>query len=220
MGGTLPADSVATGTVTIVEGSRTEEGTIRVASRGSDQSVEDITLTNDHRVVVYSRLAAAETRGGKTVAATFELSASSQTPDFPLPLIAWALTSPDAAASYVGLEVVNGEQLHHIRIWNAFTSIPAAQSAADFTIRDIWIDASKFHPRRIAYQRRRAGGAAPRIPVVVYFADYRDVSGILYPFQIKKDLNGTPWTTITISTVQFNTGLSDTDFPVSVGGVQ
>ena len=111
MGGALPADSVATGTVTLVEGSSTTEGTIRVATRGPDQSIEDITLPNDRRVVVYSRLAAAETRAGTTKVARLELAASSQTPDFPLPLIAWALTSPDAATSYVGLEQVNGESV-------------------------------------------------------------------------------------------------------------
>jgi len=220
MGRTLPADSLATGTVTIVEGSNTHEGTIRITTRGHDQSLEDITTSTDHRIVVYSRLSATETKGGKTVAASFELSASSQSPDFPLPFIAWALTSPDAGAVYVGLEELNGEQLHHIRIYNAFASIPALQSASEFTIRDVWIDANRFHPRKIAYQRRRAGGAVPRIPVEVFFADYRNVGGVLYPFQIQKNLNGTPWTTITISAVQFNTGLSDTDFPVSVGGAK
>jgi hypothetical protein len=218
MGNTLPADSVATGTVTIVEGSSTKEGTIRVATRGPDQSLEDITLPTDHRVVVYSRLAAAETRGGKTKVATLELAASSQTPDFPLPLISWALNSTDAATSYIGLETVNGESLHHIRIWNAFASNSALTPLSEFYIRDIWIDNLRFLPRKIAYLRRESGGGVPRIPVAVFFADYNEVSGILYPFQIQKNFNGTPWTTITITNVTLNNGLTDTDFPVSAGG--
>jgi hypothetical protein len=218
MGGALPADSVATGTVTLVEGSSTTEGTIRVATRGPDQSLEDITLPDDRRTVVYSRLAAAETRAGITKAARLELAASSQTPDFPLPLIAWALTSPDASTSYVGLEQVNGESVHHIRIWNAFASNTALKSLAEFSIRDIWIDSTKFLPRKIAYLRRTAGGAVPRIPVAVSFTDFQSVSGVLYPFLIQKNFNGTPWLTITISSVKLNTGLTDTDFPVSAGG--
>ncbi len=218
MGRTLPADSVATGTVTLVEGSSTSEGKIRIVTRGIDQSLEDITLTNDHRVVVYSRLAAAETRAGKTKVASLELSLSSQTPDFPLPFIAWALTSPDASAAYIGLEQVNGEPMHHIRIWNAFASNPAFQSRAEFSIRDIWIDSTRFLPRKISYVRRVAAGAVPRIPVEVFFADYQEASGILYPFQIQKNFNGTPWATITITSVKLNTGLSDSDFPVTAGG--
>jgi hypothetical protein len=218
MGGALPADSVATGTVTLVEGSSTPEGTISISTRGIDQSIENITLPNDQRIVVYSRLAAAETRAGKTKVAPLELALSSQTPDFPLPLIAWALTSPDASTSYVGLEQVNGESFHHIRIWNALASIPTMQSRAEFSIRDIWIDATRFLPRKISYLRREAGGSVPRIPVEVSYTDYQQVSGILYPFQIQKNFNGTPWATIVITGVKLNTGLSDSNFPVTAGG--
>lgn len=220
MGRTLPTDSVATGTITLVEGSRTEEGTIRITSRSHDQSLEDITTPTDHRVIVYSRLAAAETKAGKTKAASLELSLNSQTPDFPLPLVAWALASPDAAVSYVGLEQVNGESVHHIRVWNSFATRPEFRSLAEFSVRDIWIDGARFLPRKIAYHRREAGGAVPRIPVETFFEDYKSIGGVSYPFLIKKNLNGTPWATITISTVTLNTGLSDTDFPLSVGGVQ
>jgi outer membrane lipoprotein-sorting protein len=218
LGNKLPADSVATGTVTIVEGSSKDDGTIRIATRSHDQSVEDITLPNDHRVVVYSRLAATETRGGKTKTASLELSLSSQTPDFPLPLVEWALNSPDASATYVGLESVNGESLHHIRIWNALASKPALQSVSEFSIRDIWIDPVKFLPREISYFRREGGGYAPRFQVEVFFSDYHEVSGIFYPFLIQKNFNGTPWTTITVSSVKLNTGLTDTDFQLPTGG--
>jgi hypothetical protein len=218
MGGALPADSVATGTISLVEGSSTPQGTISISTRGIDQSLEDITLPNDHRIVVYSRLAAAETRAGKTKVTSLELALSSQTPDFPLPLVAWALNSPDAAVSYVGLEQVNGESFHHIRVWNAFASNPVLQSRAEFSMRDIWIDATRFLPRKMSYLRRLAAGAIPRIPVEVSYTDYQQVSGILYPFQIQKNFNGTPWATIVITGVKLNTGLSDSDFPVTAGG--
>jgi hypothetical protein len=146
------------------------------------------------------------------------LSLSSQTSDFPLPLVAWALSSPDASASYVGLEQVNGESLHHIRIWKAFADNPALQSRAEFSIRDIWIDSIRFLPRKVSYVRRVAGGSVPRIPVEVFFMNYQEVSGILYPFEIRKNFNGTPWATIIISTVRLNAGLGDSDFSVTAGG--
>src|SRR5258708_18259388 len=55
MGGTIPADSVATGTITIVAGSRTDNGTIRILTRGPDQSAEHIQLPGEIRSVIYSR---------------------------------------------------------------------------------------------------------------------------------------------------------------------
>lgn len=220
MGKTLPSDSVTTGTVTIVAGSRTESGSIRILTRGPDQSLEEIQTEVTHRIVVYSRYFAAETNGSTTKALSVELSASSQCPDFPMPLVSWALNSSDAGVSYVGLETVNGESMHHIRVWNAFVSIPALQSRAEFSIHDLWIDSARFLPRKISYLRRTAGGAVPRIPVEVYFSDFQEISGIFYPFTIQKIFNGTPWTTISISKVSLNTGLSDSDFPVSSGSEQ
>jgi outer membrane lipoprotein-sorting protein len=217
---TLPADSVATGTVTIVEGSRTEEGTIRVATRGPDQSGEDITLSSDHRVVVFSRPAAAETKAGATKLLSFEASATSQTPDFPLAIIAWALTDPDAAMSYVGLESLSGQKLHHLRIWNTLTSTPQLQPYAEFTLMNLWIDPSTGLPQKLAYEKRVGGGSSPRTRMEISYSEYQNFGDILYPTQIQKNLNGVLWTTIHISTVTLNTGLTDSDFPMPASARQ
>jgi hypothetical protein len=219
MGGTLPSDSVATGTVTIVEGSRTESGTIRILTRSVDQTIEDIQTPNDRRTVIYSRTKAAETVGGTTKLLRLESSAAKVSPVFPLTIVAWALTSPDAATSYIGQETLNGESLLHIRLWNTFTSPNALgpPGLAPFTARDLWIDAKTGLPRVLAFEWRDAGGSAPRIPVKIEYADYRNINGVIYPFQIHKILNGTPWTTITITNVRVNTGLADTDFSFPAG---
>jgi hypothetical protein len=37
---------------------------------------------------------------------------------------------------------------------------------------------------------------------------------VLYPFQINKSYNGTPWEAITIQSVSFNTGLTTAQFQV------
>jgi hypothetical protein len=42
MGGTMPSDSTATGTVTIVAGSETNQGTIRILTRGTQQTLEEV----------------------------------------------------------------------------------------------------------------------------------------------------------------------------------
>jgi outer membrane lipoprotein-sorting protein len=220
MGKTLPADSVATGTVTIVEGSRTEEGTIRVATRGPDQSIEDITTSSDHRVVVYTQLLAAETKAGATKLLSFEASATSQAPDFPLAIIAWALTDPDAAMTYVGLEPLNGQQTHHIRIWNTLNSIPQLQPYAEFTVMNIWIDPSSGLVQKLAYEKREGSGSSPRSRMEIFYSEYQNFGGILYPTQIQKNLNGVLWTTIHISNVTLNTGLKDSDFPLPTAARQ
>ena len=214
MGGVVPSDSVAIGSVVIVAGLRTDSGTIRILSRGLDQAAERIQTSQGSRAVIYSRGQANELEGSSVKSLQLELVVTSQSPEFPLALLAGALNHSDTALQYLGLETLAGLPAHHIRLWNTLLSTPRLRQLAEFTVKELWIDASSRLPRKLAYDRRAARGAEPRIPVAVLFSDYRNVGGVVYPFRIEKWFNGTPWATITIQTVAFNTGLSDNDFPV------
>src|SRR5262249_47706323 len=61
--GPLPADSTATGTLDIVEGSTAQSGTIQILTRGATQTAETITLGNAQRAVTYSNGDAKESNG-------------------------------------------------------------------------------------------------------------------------------------------------------------
>ena len=140
--------------------------------------------------------------------------------DFPLALLANALNNPDTAYKYVGLENLNNASAHHVQFWNSFASVPKLQRISGLSVRDIWIDSSSGLPLKISYLRHEGGGNAPTIAVDASFSDYRNVSGVLYPFSIQRSLNGTPWATITIQSVVLNTGLTDSNFPVQTGAAQ
>lgn len=214
MGGNVPSDSSATGTVTIVEGSSTETGTIQILTRGTAQTAETLNLSAGHRAIVYSNGDAKEVSAGQSSIPPLELIVTDQSPDFPLPLLLSVLNNADEAVRYIGQESLNTESVQHIQVWNTFASAPRLQKLAPFSTKDIWFDASSGLPVKIAYSRRAGGGAAPSIPVEVSFSNYTNVSGVLYPFQISKSYNGTPWQTITIQSVSFNTGLTDAQFQV------
>ena len=219
MGGVVPSDSVATGNIQIVAGSKTENGRIRILTRGVDQAAEQIQTSEGSRVLVYSRGSAAEIEGTSTKSLSLELAASSRSPTFPFCLIASALNNADSAFQYLGLETLDGQPAHHIRFGNTFASSPRLQHLAEFSVKDLWVDSVTGLPRKLAYDRRAGGGAEPRIPVAVFYSDYRNIGGVLYPFLIQKSFNGTPWATITIQQVTFNTGLTDNDFPVQEGAI-
>jgi hypothetical protein len=219
MGGSVPSDSVASGSITIVAGSSTQSGTGQFLTRGSDQSSEEIVTPSNDRTRIFSRDQGAENSGGSLRTLSLELSASTQSTIFPLPLLASIMTNPDSTLRYIGLETISGTNFHHLQTWNTFNSKPSMQSLTDFTVRDFWIDAASGLPWKLSYQVRAAHGDAPRQSVDVFYGDYRTVSGILFPFQISRSLNGTPWMTITIGQVQLNTGLTDATFSVC-GGAQ
>ena len=214
MGGTVPADSVATGNVTIVAGSQTSTGTIRILTRGTNQSSEQITLPQSSYSVTYSGGLAGETINSTTASVPFERTVTSQSVCFPLPVLAAALANADDSIQYVAIETLGQQSLQHIRIQNTFASQPTLQQFADFAIFDVWLDAGTSLPQRISFVRRNGSGTAPRIPFDAYFSNYKTTSGAAYPTQINLSLNGTPWTTITINSVAFDTGLTDSNFSI------
>src|SRR6267143_4713989 len=140
MGGTIPNDSVANGTVQIVAGSLTETGTIQILTRGTKQSLEQVTTPSATRSVVVSQGQANEKIGTLVRSLYLERAASSQSVLFPLVLVADALSNPDAAIQYVGVETLNGASVIHIQTWNTYTSQPDWQGIAEFTARDFWFD--------------------------------------------------------------------------------
>jgi hypothetical protein len=211
---TIPTDSSATGSVTVVEGSTTQTGTIQILTLGTSATSEALALPNGQREVVYSNGDAKETYGSQSVITPMQLSVTDQCVDFPLPIVLSALNNPDESFQYIGAETLSGVPAQHVRLWNTFASKPGLQILASFSAMDFWLDETSGLPLKIAYSRPVTGGAAPAFLIEVSFSSYTKVNGVLYPFQINKSFNGTPWQTITIQSVSFNTGLTAAQFQV------
>lgn len=211
---TPPSDSSATGSVTVVEGSTTQQGTIQILTLGTTQTSETLSLPAGQRTVIYSNGASKEIFGPESTNPRLQSVLSDQTVDFPLPFLAAALNNPDESFSYIGQETLNDRAAQHVQLWNSFASRGHLQTLASFSLKDVWLDATSGLPLKISYLRRTSGGMAPGIPVEIYLSKYTNVSGVLYPFQIEKSKNGTPWQTITIQNASFNTGLTAAQFQV------
>src|SRR5260370_12015955 len=83
MGNTLPADSTATGNVTITAGSETSQGTVRILTRGTNQTSIQFQTTNVNWSAIYSN---GQANPVDTTATTFppmQLAAPSQCLYFP-----------------------------------------------------------------------------------------------------------------------------------------
>jgi hypothetical protein len=216
MGGTPPSDSTVNGTVTAAVGSQTQNGTIQILTRGTNQSLESISLPDLSQTTVYSYPLAGQTSGSSAQQElTGQLAATSQTALYPLPLLVGALNNPDASLQYVGQETVDGAVTQHIRFWNTFTSKPYLQPLAPFSVHDVWINTSTGFPVKISFTQQAAAGSAFKTLVELDFSNYQQTNGFAYPYTIKKSLNGTQWLTISIQSVSFNTGLQYSQFQVN-----
>jgi hypothetical protein len=215
MGGNVPTDSIATGTATIVAGSSTDQGTVRILTRGTSQTFEKIQSLGTEIAEVYSDGQASQIVGSTVKPLSGNRATTAQCRDFPLPLLAALLANPDESLQFLGLDQDGTATMAHIRATNTFASQPGWQVLSEFTPTDIWVDTQTALPDRIAWTQRDGGGASPRIRRETLLSNYRSFGGVLYPGTIQEFYNGTLWITITVENVSYNTGLSVADFPVA-----
>lgn len=214
MATTVPTDSSATGSVTVVEGATSQTGTIQILTLGTSNTSETLDLPDGQRAVIYSNGASREINGTRSFNPSMEMVITDQSTDFPLPFIMSALGNLDESIRYVGSETLNGQTVQHVQFWNSFASKSHLQILVPFSTNDIWISSVSGLPMKISYSRRSGGQGVPSFPVEVSFSKYTSVNGVLYPFQINKSYNGTPWQTISIQSVAFNAGLTNAQFPI------
>lgn len=209
-----PQDSTANANVTVTASSSVEQGTMTTTTRGLDQTSEEISLPSGVQRLVFSQGSSNDKRPGAGPGEdpfSYELSLSAQSPMFPLPWLASRMASADMAVVNLGNETLSNVTTTHLHLTNTFTSAPDLALYSTFTVAHVWLDPTGL-PLRISYERRSALGDSPVVAVAYEYSDYRNVQGFLYPFQIRKFVNGTPWASISVQTVQFNTGLSSADF--------
>ena len=216
--GVPPSDSTATGSVTTVAGSLTQQGTVTILTRSSTKTSIQFQMPNNPWTVVFNSGQANKIETSQTTVYPLELASSSQCLYFPLPFLSGILNNADYSVQYIGQESLGSATANHIVVQNTFNSNPTYQFLSPFTVAEIWIDASSALPVKIGVIRREGGGSTPKIPISVSYSNFQTVSGVRYPFTIQESINGTVWATTTLQSVVFNSGLTDNNFPVAQEG--
>jgi hypothetical protein len=216
--GVPPSDSTATGTVTTVAGSLTQQGTVTILTKGSNETSIQFQVPNNPWTVVFASGQASNVEPSQTTPYSLERAASSQCFYFPLPYLSGILNNSDYSIQYVGQETVGSSTANHIVVQNTFNSTPSYQFLSPFTVADIWIDSSNGLPVKIGMIRRDGGGSSPKIPISVAYSNYQTVAGVTYPYTIQEYVTETLWATTTVQSVTYNSGLSDSTFSVQTGG--
>jgi hypothetical protein len=216
--GLPPSDSTATGNVTTVAGSLTQQGTVTILTRGSTDTSIQFQLSSNPSTVVFSKGQANKVESSQTTIYPLERAASSQCMYFPLPFLAGVINNPDYSIKYVGQETLDASSTNHIVVLNTFNSNSLYQFLSPFTVADIWIDTVTGLPAKIGMVRRDGGGSAPKIPISVVYSNYQTIAGVRYPFTIQEYVTETLWATTNIQSVTFNSGLNDSNFQVATGG--
>lgn len=214
MGNTTPQSSTAAGVITLYAGGEESRGTLRILTRGLRQYRIETTLPTKTEVLTVSRARGNLKEGDQTTRLFGQNAVNDFCPYFPLVGILAGIPSSDIAVEYLGLEADGSVSLHHLRLWNTFASNTDVAEAdlGRYTVTEVWIDAASLLPARLSYSIYSKDAPNEPIPVEITFAAYKNFGGILYPTQIRQDLNGTPYAVIEIRDVALNTGLTDQAF--------
>lgn len=213
MGGTLPSDSRAVGSYSRVKGSSRDTGSIQILTRNTDQTAEVLTNSAGSTQVVYSRGYASQKDASGATPFDLEESLASNSGMFPLFIVAQAVLNPSSTLVFIGVENVNGVPANHICIGTGGLD-PNFSAVLNYGMKELWVAVKTGLPLKMSYQLYEAQGSPP-VEIAMFYSRFQAVKGVLYPFSIKENFNGTPYMDISITSVAFETGLSDLDFPLN-----
>jgi len=121
----------------------------------------------------------------------------------------------DVGIENLGVENLDGSQAYHFVLTDTFRSLPDSQSFSPLTRHEIWVDTASGLITQISWRRYSGIGPADySVTFVARYTNYTSENGVCYPRHIEISVNGTPWTSIQITSVALNTGLTDADFQV------
>lgn len=203
IGGPCPEDLRLSGDISATLGSSDDTGRVQVLIGGSRQSKEVVDVSRGGTSLVAVGERAAETVEGKRRELPRERALTAPTSLEPAVWLERALDDPRSVFEYIGVEFINGESAHRVRVSTVFSGAADAD-LGPLSRRDFWISAARSLPLRLSFEERFSRGGEPGVPVDVNYENYVEVGERLHPMTIDRWLNGTPWQRIQINSVTYD----------------
>ncbi len=171
-----------------------------------------IQTNTDSRILVSGHGSPADVRNGVGVTTGIHILRSTLPYHIPGLVLLQEINNSNYSMTYVGVEDLNGTAVVHVQTVDNSDDI-----GSEVTPQDWYLDAGTFLPMRVAH--RIPDSADPTIYVTTTrdFGSYMAFAGVQVPSSMV--INGSS-RSVTISSVQFNTGLSPDTFDAPVGGGQ
>jgi hypothetical protein len=225
-GTTTTRDVTLTGSAHYIAGSDDEAGTATLKATDLGDSRIDLTLPSGNRSEVINLsagLPAGQWSGtdGARHPIAFHNLLSEPAWFAPVTAISRRLSGSGFAATYVGAETLDSQNVHHISVTQPALLASASSSPSQtdlfthLTQIDLYIDTTTFLPAAVSFNVHPDDNELLDIPIQIRYSDYRLVNGQQIPFHILKFLNNTLFLDIQLDSATVNTGLPSTTFGVS-----
>ncbi len=206
-------DFTAQGTITHFWDDNPEQGQLTVKSRGLTQfRIDSIVPEGTWSSIVNNSAGEMVLPDGTVNPVAYHNTLNAGSMTWPLANVNAALLDQTTSIVDMGLVQVGSGQARQITIQQNLQSDPTGL-LSKLTRKDYFFDPSSFALLRVRFlvlpDHDIVNGGAK---CVLDFGGYQIVNGLLVPFSIRISLNRQQVWTIQISSIAFNTGLSDTDF--------
>jgi hypothetical protein len=223
-GGTVISDMTLNGNATWVAGSEKGSGSVTLKAKGLDESRIDLNIGSASRSAVRNDLADPTGQiaysDGRVVSEALHNT---------LTVAAWFAPGivisdflrPDALLTYVGRETYAGTAVEHIRMYRVVSGKGSAAAKALVTrlsAMDLRLDANSMLPILLSFATHPEGNAGADIAVDIGFSNYQKSNGVMFPQRVTRFLQNSVNFDITITSIDINSGLPDTDFTIQNNG--
>lgn len=191
------------------------EGTVTISTKGSDRLRWDGSKNGQINTEVINRGRPARSAPNGWRSGPSANSINRRADHLPGLLLTYELAREDLSVTYVGLEDVEGQKAHRVRVARVSNlGNPADEQLTKNSELDLFVDAQTSLVVKISYVHWSETDWRRGLPMEIFYGDYRKVGVVLVPFYQRRVLNGTPISEMRLTSAAFNTGLSDAFFEV------
>ena len=196
-------------------GGRPVKGPVAIRSIGGSRFRMDADLSQGKRKWVVKEGIGSDTEGEKTFSMPHWRAINLHNLTFPLGFVTATVQDATTDVALVGIETLEGRSVYRVRV-SGRLGLSSRAGPFDDVVKELLIDAHVFEIVRVEdypltdHARRNLQPGKPQRQID--FGDFRVVSGVRVPFSISiRDLHEKSMT-IQLSTVAFNSNLTDVDF--------
>lgn len=122
--------------------------------------------------------------------------------------------NPNVNVTYVGLETINGQKAHHIKLTGLVTATDPTSADIDEAMSTfhIFVDAQTLYVAKIQDFDFSPETPTNRSVVETYFDDYRLTNGVSIPFHAVRYVAGQKYCEINLQSVTLNATVAAADF--------
>jgi hypothetical protein len=218
------SDITLAGTAESIAGSDDETGSVLLKATAGGQSRIDLSLSAGVRSEVRSVDGGGSPIGvwsgpdGVQHAISYHNLFTDPSWFFPALTVRRLVNITGLLGSYVGLETLNGQSVHHI----SFAQPPDAAAGANASIIqhltqiDLYLDPMTLLPVALSFATHPDNNELLDIPVQIQFSGYQNISGVQTPFHIQKFLNGSLSLDLQVQSATLNTGIPASAFGAEI----